>query len=235
MMEGRSAESLQAARDMLKGIPLEMFKQMPGFDFVLAVPAQGLSRFGRWKEILIEPMPPAEYPIAVGLWRQARGLALVKTGDVAGAERELAELQILRKGIPPEAKVALNAAGDVLDIATGVLAGEIALAQGNLGAAVASFDRAVTLEDALHYDEPPDWVYPVRHHLGAALLAAGRAAQAEAVYRADLARHPHNGWALIGLQKSLQAEGKTAEAQAAQQQFAEAWKRADVTLTASVF
>jgi len=235
LMEGRSIESLQAARDMLQQVPTEMLKEMPGFDFLLAYPVVGMVRFGRWKDILLEPMPAADFASAQGLWHAARGLALLKTGDRLGATRELSETEAIRQRMAPDAKLAMNAARDVLAIAVDVLAAELSLAGGDFPSALSHFQKAVAAEDALNYDEPPDWGLPVRHRLGAALLAAGRPAEAEEVYRADLQRHPHNGWALFGLAKSLEAQGKTAQAADVQRQFTEAWKRADVQLTASVF
>jgi tetratricopeptide (TPR) repeat protein len=159
----------------------------------------------------------------------------VKTADRAGAARELAEVEAIRERTSPDAKVGLNAASDVLAIAADVLGAELALANGDLASGLTRFQRAVVGEDGLRYDEPPDWSFPVRHQLGAALLAAGQPGRAEAVYRADLQRHPRNGWALFGLMKSLQAQGKTEQASAAQRDFSEAWKHADVQLTASAF
>ncbi|MGO8971498.1 MAG: hypothetical protein ACLQDQ_18225, partial [Myxococcaceae bacterium] len=225
LMEGRSAESLQAARDMLRHLPLEMLKGMPDFHYVLALPVVGLARFGRWKDILEEPMPAGDFPTAQALWHAERGLALLRMGDGRGAATELAALDSLRDATPPDAKVAANAARDVLRIASDTLGAELAMAKGEVPSALAKFKRAVAAEDALRYDEPPDWGYPVRHQLGVALLAAGRAGEAEAVYRADLQRHPHNGWALFGLAMSLQAQAKTEQAALARREFTEAWKR----------
>ncbi len=235
LMEGRSAESLQAARDMLARLPLEMLKGMQEMSYLLAYPVLGLARFGRWKDVLAEPLPAADFPIPLALFHAERGLALVRTADLTGATAELAQLDALRAQLPGDAKVVMNSARDILGIARDVLAAELARAQGDLPAALARFQRAVAAEDALRYDEPPDWPYPVRHQLGAALLTAGRAQQAEAVYRADLQRHPHNGWALYGLAQSLEAQGKTAQASAARRDFSEAWKHADVSLSASAF
>jgi predicted Zn-dependent protease len=93
----------------------------------------------------------------------------------------------------------------------------------------------VTKEDQLAYDEPADWFFPTRHLLGAVLIQADRAADAETVYRDDLSRHPNNGWALYGLAQSLKMQGRPAEASTVQQQFDTAWKNADVTLVASAF
>jgi len=235
LMEGRSAESLQAARDMLARIPVEMLKGMPEMSFLLAYPVLGLARFGRWKDVLAEPRPAGDLPIPLALWHAQRGLALVRTGDLQGAAAELAKVEALHAQTPADAKVVMNSARDILAIARDVLAAELAVAQGDFPEALVRFQRAVAAEDALRYDEPPDWASPVRHQLGAALLAAGMAPQAEAVYRADLQRHPHNGWALYGLAQSLEAQGKTAQAAAARRDFAEAWRHADVTLTASAF
>ena len=52
------------------------------------------------------------------------------------------------------------------------------------------------------YSEPPDWILPARHSLGAALMQERRFAEAEQVYRDDLARLPENGWSLFGLAQS---------------------------------
>ena len=101
--------------------------------------------------------------------------------------------------------------------------------------AIALLRQAAAAEDKLAYDEPKDWFFPARHLLGAQLLEAGRAAQAESVYREDLKRNPANGWALYGLGAALKAQGKTAEAAKVAREFETAWKNADVTLTASAF
>ncbi len=93
----------------------------------------------------------------------------------------------------------------------------------------------MTKEDQLAYDEPADWFFPTRHLLGAVLIKAGKAADPEVVYRDDLARHPNNGWALHGLAQSLKAQGRNADASAAQQRLDTAWKYADVTPVASAY
>jgi tetratricopeptide (TPR) repeat protein len=102
---------------------------------------------------------------------------------------------------------------------------------GRVPEAETHFAAAIALEDALTYDEPPPWYYPVRQSLGAALLAARRPREAEAVYREDLRRYPENGWSLAGLRESLRAQGRTAEADSADARFRRAWTRADVPIT----
>ena len=89
-----------------------------------------------------------------------------------------------------------------------MVAGEIAAKRKDWDAAILHLDRAVRYEDALIYQEPPDWHAPVRQNLAAVLLAAGRADEAEAVYWEDLRKNPGNGWSLFGLMQALKAQGK---------------------------
>jgi tetratricopeptide (TPR) repeat protein len=114
-----------------------------------------------------------------------------------------------------------------------MLAGEILYREGKVDQAVATLRDAVGREDSLLYVEPPEWMLPARHVLGATLMDAGRYAQAEAVYREDLVRRPENGWSLYGLSQSLRMQKKTAEAAAVAARLKQAWQHADVKLTAS--
>jgi tetratricopeptide (TPR) repeat protein len=120
-----------------------------------------------------------------------------------------------------------------LSIAVHALSGEIATRHGDLEAGINHFREAVKIEDAGLYFEPPKWYYPIRHSLGAALVKAGRNAEAEKVYREDLRRFPENGWSLFGLAQALRAQRKNAEADAVEARFRRAWASTDVTLTAS--
>jgi len=109
----------------------------------------------------------------------------------------------------------------------------VALLDKDSDAAIAALQEAVGIEDRIPYDEPPAWHSPTRHALGAALLGAGMAADAEAVYRAELQRNPQNGWSLHGLAQSLRAQQRNAEATEVEKRFADAWKNADVKLASS--
>jgi Flp pilus assembly protein TadD len=120
-------------------------------------------------------------------------------------------------------------------VAEHLLAGEILFLGGKADAGIAELREAVRREDALRYDEPPDWILPVRHALGAALLQAGRAAEAEAVYRADLVKIPENGWSLFGLARSLRLQDKNEEAAELEARFGKVWEKADVKLASSCF
>lgn len=124
---------------------------------------------------------------------------------------------------------------DLLGFAATLLEGEIAAAEGRLDFAVDTLHRAVLMQDLLPYTEPPDWYFPARQSLGAVLLDAGRAAEAEAVYWQDLKKSPSNGWSLFGLAKALRAQGKDDAAALAEKRFEKVWSAADVELTASRF
>jgi len=235
-MQGRSAVTLRAAREFAASAPPEMIKQMPDMETAPVAPIVALARFGRWDEVLGLAAPPSEWIYTTGVWRYARGLAFNAKGDVASARRELAELEILLRSVPPERSLAFFfRTKNVLQLAANVLAGEIASKVGDGVAAERLLRAAVAEQDGHWFTEPPPWYFPVRQALGAVLLQGGRAADAERVYREDLERNPGNGWSLFGLAQALRAQGKTAEAARAAERFRQAWSQADVTLTASRF
>lgn len=233
-MEGRGAECVRAAREFAAAVPAEAVLEMSDMETAPAAPILAQARFARWDEVLAQPAPPAKLIYVTGAWRYARGLAFVAKGRSAEAASELAALQALRQSVPAERTVAgFFKMSDMLALASETLAGELAARRGETDAAVGHLAEAVRLQDGHWFTEPPPWHYPVRHSLGAVLLQAGRAAEAESVYREDLRRNPENGWALFGLAQSLRAQGKTADAATVDQRFRRAWARADVTLTSS--
>jgi tetratricopeptide (TPR) repeat protein len=120
-------------------------------------------------------------------------------------------------------------------VATPLIEGRLAAAEGRTAAAVEHYRVAVAAEDVLAYDEPPTWYYPVRETLGAALLADGKAADAERVFRDDLTYNPRNGRSLFGLWKALDAQGRTADAARAAADFRRVWAAADTPLALSGF
>ena len=228
MMEGRRAEALAAAREATGYMSPEMLRQMPGYDFSLVYPQWVLVRFGRWDEALAEPAPPDDLRFAKAMWHTARGVAYTVRSQPDEAEAERAAFEKVAATIPSEATEGLNPASRLLTIARALLAGEIAARGGRAEEAVEHLRAAVKAEDELSYNEPSDWYYPTRHHLGAVLLAADRAPEAQAVFEEDLRRNPGNGWALAGLAESQRKQGKTAEAAATKERLDKAWARADV-------
>jgi len=230
MMLGRKEEAMKAARSGNEQIPFDMARQMPGTDFFFTTPYLMLTAFGQWDDMLREPAPPADFPYLDGIWHYARGLAYCAKGDAAHAMGERDSVVALAAMLPPGAMEDLNPAAMLMEIAHHVLEGHIAETQGKADDGIAHLTRAVGFEDSLRYSEPPDWLCPVRPMLGAMLLRAKRAPEAEAAYRGDLQRHPGNGWALHGVAVSLRAQGKTAEAAKFDAQFHDAWKDADYKL-----
>jgi tetratricopeptide (TPR) repeat protein len=235
-MEGRSAETIRAAREFAQSAPPAMVREMSDMETAPAAPYFALARFGRWEEILRQPAPPAEFSYVTGAWRYSRGLAFIATGRRAEAEAERAAIRQLSANVPPSRTLAgFFKTKTILDLADNVLAGEIAARTGQTDLAVQHLLAAVAEQDGHWFTEPPVWYFPVRQSLGATLLSGGRPVEAEAVYLDDLKRNPDNGWSLFGLAQSLQAQGKAADAAAAQARFQKAWARADVTPSASRF
>ena len=190
-------------------------------------------RFQRWDAILHQPAPDPRLGATAALWHFGRGVAFAATG---AGERAIAEREAFdgaRKALPKDAMLNLNRAEDVLEVARAVLDARLAAAVGDHEAAVAAWRRAVERQDALAYDEPPPWYYPIRESLGAALYAAGKAGEAEAVFRDDLTRNPRNGRSLFGLAASLRAQGNTTAAGAVDREFSTAWSAADVRIQMS--
>jgi tetratricopeptide (TPR) repeat protein len=216
--DGQGAIAIQAAKDYAK-LTKDTFYQ------VLT-----LVRFGRFDEVAaVTTRPAAEVPGA--MWDFGQGYAKLRNGDAAGA-RELAA-KVLKTAEETKASFRTHAGKNLLGTVGHILEGEIARADKNLDAAIKSFERAVEFEDAMDYDEPEPLPFAARHWLGAALIEAGRFAEAEKAYKTELEDHPHNGWSLIGLKQALQGQKKsTAEVDA---DLASSWARSDTWLRWSRF
>ncbi len=240
MMEGRSAVALGAARHLATTATVEA-QRHPAFGAFMqnlaTTPTLTLARFGRWDEILALPQPPEDLRYASAIWLYARGLAFVRTGRLAEADEARARLAAIADEAPLATLMVgeVNSATAILAVAVASLTGEIAAGRRDFPSAVRALEEAVRRQDALRYMEPPPWYIPTRQVLGAVLLRASRAADAERVYREDLRRNPDNGWSLFGLGMSLDAQGKRADAGALRQRLSAAWRHADVGLTGSRF
>ena len=190
--------------------------------------------FGKWDELLDKTPEYSGRPYLDGIWSYVLGSAYVGTGDVASAQAQLANiLSIVDLPNVNEHMVGPAPVSSILTMAAFGLEGEIKQANGDVDGAIAAFSAAVELEDQNPYIEPPDWAQPLRHYLGSALLDADRAAEAEVVYRRDLQWNQNNGWSLFGLWKSLEAQGKAAEAALAQAAYEASWANSDVALARS--
>ena len=234
--DGRSKVAIDAARKAASRVDDETLKVAPLLAGFRVVPYFALTRFGKWDEMLREAEPPETSAYLRGQWHYARGTAFLGKGQTTEAEQELAKLnEIMEDQSLDQPLFSPNTGRAILSIAQEVLTGEIAAAKKDYNEAITHLERAVRLEDALVYTEPSEFHYPPRHALGAVLLAASRAPEAETVYWEDLRRNRDNGWALYGLMQALKAQGKNEDASLVEARFKKAWARADVQLTASRF
>src|SRR5262249_51530190 len=152
-----------------------------------------------------EHAPPGEFAYMTGVWRYARGMAYAAKGKTDKAAEERKQLDAIAAAMPSDRIVGFNSGKKLLELGSDTLAGRIASAKGEHDDAIAHLRDAVAVQDALNYEEPPPWYYPVRETLGMELLAAGKPADAEQVFRDDLTRNPENGWSLNGLAACLRA------------------------------
>lgn len=234
MMIGQEKAATDQINLMLEEMPESwVAANAPFVDGMHSMPYEMHIRFGRWDAILEEPEPAEHFPICRAMRHFARGVAYAAKKQSDSARQEQATFRELKGTIPEEAFFAQNPAAIVLDIADNMLEGEILYREGKTDDAVASLSKAVELEDSLRYTEPPDWIQPVRHALAATLMDAKRYSEAEAVLRSDLQIHPHNGWALYDLARSLRMQGKLDAAAKVQAEFELAWKDADVKMSSA--
>jgi len=234
MMSGRSAEALTAARDLKAAIPADFLAANPLIvDPFYDSDTDVLMRFGRWDDVLAQPKPPSGLTYTTAKWHFARGVAYAAKGQVDKARDEQAAFRAVAATIPPDRVLSINLAKDVLAVADPMLEGEIAFRKGDISGAESALRQAIAAEDALRYMEPPEWIQPVRHTLGAILLHAGRYEDAEEEYRADLDKWPGNGWSLFGLAECLRAKNDMVEAREVEKDFRKTWAKADVQIASS--
>jgi len=229
-MAGRYANAKSAA-DALATRLTPHLKDMPALDWFVMTPLWVDARFARWDGILARPEPAKELLLTHLFWRYSRALAFASRGEIAQASSERTALEGEFAAAPADASFGdQNHLRDVHALMGHIVDARIAAAQGKTEDSAALWRRAVVEQDAMSYNEPPDWYYPVRESLGAALLAAGFPAEAEKVFRDDLQRNPRNPRSLFGLAEALRAQKKDADAVWVQRQFEDAWSGADTRL-----
>ena len=225
-MNGNYEEAKKNA-DMLAAHVGPYVKDMPMVEGFMTIPMAVDIRFHKWADILKMPQPDPAMQVTTVFWHFARGMALAGTGKVKEAEADYAIIAEAEKITPEDAIFNApinNKTKDILKIAQDVLGAKIAMAKGDNAGAITVLTDAVALQDTLKYGEPPDWFFPVRESLGAALLMNGDAAGAEKVFRADLDRNPRNPRSLFGLHEALKTQKRDYDAGFVQKQFQAAWK-----------
>lgn len=229
-MAGRYAEARSAA-DQLAANVAPGVKGMPMLEWFLPMQEYILVRFNRWDEITKLPEPDPAFTLTAAIWHYARGVAFAAKGDVAQAQAERRELSEAIQKQSAGAMFGFSPARTILGLALEIVDARIAAAQGDSKSSINSWRHAVATQDAMAYNEPPDWYYPVRESLGAALALEGQYSEAEAVFREDLRQNPRNPRSLFGLHEALKAQKKDNDAAWVQTEFDQAWKDADTKLS----
>jgi len=225
-MNGRYAEARRNA-DLLVANVGPHVKDMPPLEGFMTIPMAVEIRFHHWNEILKMPAPDPALKIASVFWHFGHGLALAGTGKVDEAEAEYKIVSDAEAATPPDLIFQMpinNKAKDILKIAEDVLGAKVAMAKKDKDGAIAKLREAVAIQDTLKYGEPPDWFFPVRESLGAALLMSGDSTGAEQVFREDLDRNPRNPRSLWGLRQALLRQKRDYDAGFVQKQFDASWK-----------
>ena len=236
MMTGQRDLAMKHIRAMVSETPANFLKENAlQAEATVAMPLEVMVRFGMWDEILAEP---EKYTDKMWFTRAfhhaARAIAYAAKGDTANARKAQSVFLERAKLVPKEDFLSNNSCEALLEIAMPMVEGEILIAEGKIDSGIEQLRAAIQKEDALKYDEPPGWMIPVRHSLGAVLMKQQRFAEAEQVYRDDLARLPENGWSLFGLADSLRKQKKNADEVAqTQKKFKKVWAKADLTITTS--
>ena len=234
-VEGRRALALQAADEVAAAAAADLAADLPFLNTFLTMPTLTMVRFEMWDEILATLRGDAPHPYQAAVEHYARGRAYVAQEQLTEASGEAAALDAIAtsdEAAALQVPEAFFPGASMLAIMNDVLAADLAALQGDVAQAVTLLERAVATQDTLPYMEPPYWFSSVRLELGSALVTAGRYAEAEGVYRADLEEYPDNGWALFGLAESLAAQGDTQAAEEARERFEAAWRHADVSFEA---
>jgi tetratricopeptide (TPR) repeat protein len=232
---GQGQLAIESALKLSASVPQEALNTVPILQGFIVVPYWAMVRFGQWDAILSDQGPRVKTPFTEGAWRYARAMALISKGQLEEATQELARLKTLvdDPSIKSQTTFSNNSGFAQLRIAPDVVAGEIAARKKDWDTATRHLERAVRFEDGLIYQEPADWHAPVRQTLGAVLLEAGRADEAEAVFWEDLKKNPEQGWSLFGLKQALEAQGKKDDAALVEARFQKAWREADIVLSSA--
>jgi tetratricopeptide (TPR) repeat protein len=236
MMTGQRDLALQTVTKMESEIPAQLLRNFAkDADSLSSVRLHIYMRFGMWDELVDFPEIEEYRYVSRAMRAYTRTIALANLLRTDEAREEFARFKELRKLVPDDWTVGSSKADDVLSVAENVALGEILWREGEIEPALEALRAAVRQEDLLLYAEPPGWMIPVRHALGAILLAAEQSVEAQSVYEEDLEEHPANAWSLLGMTQSLRMQSKGEEADVYEAQFEESWVNGDVFPPASCY
>jgi len=234
-LEGNARKALDAAWMIQRNVDREQLPVNVTVQHYFSIPFYTLVQLGKWDEILESRYPGDHLKYPAAIWHYARGMAFTAQGKIDMANDELAALQeiAMDQSLSSMLIWETNSAAQLIAIANLVLSAEILASGRNYDEAFSLYEKAVAIEDALNYQEPPDWFFSVRHSYGHWLVQAEKFVEAEKIYRQDINIYKENGWALMGLYNALKGQGRPGEAFAVRKRFDEAWKWSDLKIHSS--
>ncbi len=233
---GNSEVAIEAAKKTAEKVPIGELETLPFLQDFASTPLLAYTRFGKWNQILTIPYPGDNFKHLKLIWHYARGIAFLRKDNVKEAKEELVAIEEMKDDPELENLIAnyTNPTSNIAKVAYHIIAGEVAAAEGKWDQAVEHIQKGVEFEDQLVYSEPTAWHIPARQTLGNILMKKKQYAKAEQVYKKDLEKLRQNGWSLMGLYKSLEAQGKTDEASKVRAKFEKAWQHADLEIENSI-
>ena len=236
-LEGDSQIAMMAAEKVSELVSVELMRD-PAWSTLqhyYIIPYHVAVKFGLWDEIMKMENDGAKLPYPESVRHYARGMAYLAQKGIKSAKHELYNLELAMKDpVIQELTVwEINPMSTLVEISREILYGEILAMVGKYEESITALEKAIELEDGLHYNEPPDWFFSVRHHLGDVLVEAGRYEQAIEVYQQDLLTFPSNGWAYAGLYKAYIGSENYEEAGRVRMNYEEAFRHSDIDLAGS--
>jgi tetratricopeptide (TPR) repeat protein len=235
-LEGNSEWAFMGAEELAKRIHPDLMNQ-PGWGTLqhfYMIPYFVDVKFGQWDKILEKELQDSlVYPEAIS--RYARGMAYLGKKDLKNARSELKRLEVLSEDerLKELTIWQINTMQSIVDIAKRVLKAEILASEGNFDESLSLLKEAVVMEDALNFQEPPDWFFSVRHTLGAVQIEAGKYAEAVKTFEEDLKVLPKNGWAQHGLKLAYQKMNDPVKLKQTEDLLRDSWATADVKISTS--
>jgi len=223
-MAGDADRAIESAQKLDGLIPDAMAASEPAVEPIKSGPIFAFAQLSSPEATLALPKPSEELKYVTVAWHYGRALAHIANNDMDAAKKEGQAIETIRLSGQLEPYTdRLIPAPDVAMIAEKIIAARMMLATDKEDKAIKLLEEAAALQDKLNYTEPPYWYYPVRQTLGAALLKADKASEAETVFRQSLINYPNNAWALFGLQEAQKAQDKEEAASMTGKLFSKAW------------
>jgi hypothetical protein len=229
-MEGNFTKAMRAAEE-LASLYLPHFHRMPLLEYYASTPLFTLLRFQQWKALLQLPPPAPSRQVSNAIWHFGRAIAFAHLGAASQSREEQKQFRETSSKLPSELLYGYNQASNIIRIATLYLDATLAEQDGNQEQAIQSLRKAITEQDKLHYNEPPDWFFPIRESLGGLLIRMNQFDAAETIFREELQKHPRNGRALFGLKETLAAQRRFYDYYWIDQEFQKAWMYSDSRLS----